>query len=127
MSAATSISTTAAPLIFRAFAVLTLGGIATQFFLAGMTVFGAGTGWEAHAATGGAVGLPILGLFLMSFRGSLRAHRTQASLLFGLYLLQLTLAALGQTLPLIGALHPVNGLLMGLLASKLTVRLLSRI
>lgn len=126
MSAVTSISTTA-PLIFRAFAVLTLGGIATQFFLAGMTVFGAGTGWEAHAATGGAVGLPILGLFLMSFRTSLRAHWTQASLLFGLYLLQLTLAALGQTLPLIGALHPVNGLLMGLLASRLTVRLLSRI
>lgn len=126
MSAATSISTTA-PLIFRAFAVLTLGGIAAQFFLAGMTVFGAGTGWEAHAATGGAVGLPILGLFLMSFRASLRAYRTQASLLFGLYLLQLTLAALGQTLPLIGALHPVNGLLMGLLASRLTVRLLSRI
>lgn len=124
MSAVTSISTTA-PLIFRAFAVLTLGGIVAQFFLAGMTVFGAGTGWEAHAATGGAVGLPILGLFLMSFRVSLRAHRTQASLLFGLYLLQLTLAALGQTLPLIGALHPVNGLLMGLLASRLTVRILS--
>jgi hypothetical protein len=124
MSAAASISTTA-PLIFRAFAVLTLGGIAAQFFLAGMAVFGAGSGWEAHAATGGAVGLPILALFLMSFRTSLRAHRTQASLLFGLYLLQLTLAALGQTLPLIGALHPVNGLLMGLLASRLTVRLLS--
>lgn len=126
MSAGTSISTTA-PLIFRAFVVLTLGGIATQFFLAGMTVFGAGTGWEAHAATGGAVGLPICGLFLMSFHTSLRAHRTQASLLFGLYLLQLTLAALGQALPLIGALHPVNGLLMGLLASRLNVRLLSRI
>lgn len=127
MSAATSISTTAGPLIFRAFAVLTLGGTATQFFLAGMTVFGAGTGWEAHAATGGAVGLPIFGLFQMSFRASLRAYRIQASLLFGLYLLQVTLAALGETLPLIGALHPVNGLLMGLLASRLTVRLLSRI
>jgi len=126
MSAAASKSATT-PLIFRASAVLTLGGIAAQFFLAGMTVFGAGTGWEAHAATGGAVGLPILGLFLMSFRVSLRAHRTQASLLFGLYLLQLTLAAVGHTLPLIGALHPVNGLLMGLLASRLTVRLLSRI
>jgi Family of unknown function (DUF6220) len=126
MSAAASKSATA-PLIFRTFAVVTLGGIATQFFLAGMAVFGAGTGWEGHAATGGALGLPILGLFLMSFRASLRAYRTQASLLFGLYLLQLTLAALGQTLPLIGALHPVNGLLMGLLASRLIVRLLSRI
>lgn len=108
---------------FRALAVLTLVGIAVQFFLAGMTVFGAGTGWEAHAATGGAVGLPILGLFLMSFLAGLREHRRMASVLFALYLLQVTLAAVGQGQPLIGALHPVNGLLMGLLAARLNLRL----
>ncbi|QEE44419.1 hypothetical protein FVA81_07255 [Rhizobium sp. WL3] len=108
---------------FRALAVLTLVGIAVQFFLAGMTVFGAGTGWEAHAATGGALGLPILGLFLMSFLAGLREHRRMASVLFALYLLQVTLAAVGQGQPLIGALHPVNGLLMGLLAARLNFRL----
>lgn len=108
---------------FRALAVLTLVGIAVQFFLAGMTVFGAGTGWEAHAATGGAVGMPILGLFLMSFLAGLREHRRMASVLFALYLLQVTLAAIGQGQPLIGALHPVNGLLMGLLAARLNFRL----
>ncbi|MFN3634287.1 MAG: DUF6220 domain-containing protein [Rhizobium rhizophilum] len=122
MSSAASVSAMTR-LGFRALAVLTLVGIAVQFFLAGMTVFGAGTGWEAHAATGGAVGLPILGLFLMSFLAGLREHRRMASVLFALYLLQVTLAAVGQGQPLIGALHPVNGLLMGLLAARLNFRL----
>lgn len=122
MSSAASVSSMPR-LGFRALAVLTLVGIAVQFFLAGMTVFGAGTGWEAHAATGGAVGLPILGLFLMSFLTGLREHRWMASVLFALYLLQVTLAAVGQGQPLIGALHPVNGLLMGLLAARLNFRL----
>ncbi|THV15703.1 DUF6220 domain-containing protein [Rhizobium rhizophilum] len=122
MSSAASVSSMPRP-GFRALAVLTLVGIAAQFFLAGMTVFGAGTGWEAHAATGGAVGLPILGLFLMSFLAGLREHRRMASVLFTLYLLQVTLAAVGQGQPLIGALHPVNGLLMGLLAARLNFRL----
>ncbi|MFN3720474.1 MAG: DUF6220 domain-containing protein [Rhizobium rhizophilum] len=122
MSSAASVSSMPR-LGFRALAVLTLVGIAVQFFLAGMTVFGAGTGWEAHAATGGAIGLPILGLSLMSFLAGLREHRRMASVLFALYLLQVTLAAVGQGQPLIGALHPVNGLLMGLLAARLNFRL----
>ncbi|MBX9466765.1 MAG: hypothetical protein KL839_02345 [Rhizobium sp.] len=122
MSSAASVSSMPR-LGFRALAVLTLVGIGVQFFLAGMTVFGAGTGWEAHAATGGAVGLPILGLFLMTFLAGLREHRRMASALFALYLLQVTLAAIGQGQPLIGALHPVNGLLMGLLAMGLNFRL----
>ncbi len=108
---------------FRALAALTLVGIAVQFFLAGMTVFGGGTGWEAHAATGGAVGVPIMGLFLTSFIAGLREYRSMAGGLLGLYLLQVALAASGQVQPLIGALHPVNGLLMGLLAARLTLRL----
>jgi hypothetical protein len=108
--------------VFRLLAGLSLVGIAMQFFLAGMTVFGAGSGWDAHAATGGAVGLPILLLFLMSFLPALREQRRLASLLFALYVLQLTLAGLGHGLPLIGALHPVNGLLLGLAAAKLTLK-----
>ena len=108
---------------FRALAALTLVGIAVQFFLAGMTVFGGGTGWEAHAAIGGSVGVPIMGLFLMSFIAGLREYRSMAGGLLGLYLLQVALAASGQGQPLIGALHPVNGLLMGLLAARLNLRL----
>ncbi|MCC8932070.1 DUF6220 domain-containing protein [Rhizobium sp. 'Codium 1'] len=108
---------------FRALAALTLVGIAVQFFLAGMTIVGGGTRWEAHAATGGAVGVPIMGLFLTSFIAGLREYRSMAGGLLGLYLLQVALAASGQGQPLIGALHPVNGLLMGLLAARLTLRL----
>lgn len=108
---------------FKGLAVLSLTGVAVQFFLAGMAVFGAGAGWEAHAATGGVMGLPILGLFLMSFLAGLRDHRRMAGALLALYLLQVTLAAVGRAQPLIGALHPVNGLLTGLLAGALTWRL----
>ena len=122
MSGAVSVSSMPR-LGFRALAVLTLVGITVQFFLAGMTVFGGGTGWEAHAATGGAVGVPIMGLFLMSFITGLREYRSMAGGLLALYLLQVALAAIGQGQPLIGALHPVNGLLMGLLATSLIVRL----
>lgn len=111
---------------FHALAVLTMVGIAVQFFLAGMTVFGAGGGWEAHAATGGAVGLVIVGLFLLSLVAGLREYTSMTSGLFALYLLQVTLAAIGQGQPLIGALHPVNGLVMGLLAASLVWRLAFR-
>lgn len=109
--------------VFRFVAALSLVGIVLQFFLAGMTVFGAGSGWDVHAATGGVVGLPILLVFVMSFLTAMRGHRRLASLLFSLYLLQLALAGLGEALPLIGALHPVNGLLMGVLAAQLVSRL----
>lgn len=110
-------------LALRGLAVLTLAGIAVQFFLAGMTVFGAGNGWEAHAAMGGALGMPILLLFGVSFHAGLRTHRPLAGILFGVYLVQVALAGIGQVEPLIGALHPVNGLLLGFVAARLTRRL----
>ncbi len=125
MSGAASVSSMPR-LGFRALSVLTMVGIAVQFFLAGMSVFGAGGGWEAHAATGGAVGLVIVGLFLLSLVAGLREYRLMTSGLFALYLLQVTLAAIGQGQPLIGALHPVNGLVMGLLAASLVWRLAFR-
>ncbi|QGG91165.1 hypothetical protein GH983_12120 [Agrobacterium sp. MA01] len=112
-----------AVLVFRGLAVTVLAGVVVQFFLAGMTVFGAGMGWDAHAATGGALGVPLIGLFLMSLSQGLRAYRGIAGMLFALYLAQVTLAALGGALPLLGALHPVNGLVMALVALQLVRRL----
>ncbi|SIQ35202.1 hypothetical protein SAMN05880561_102875 [Rhizobium sp. RU33A] len=109
-------------LVFRGLAIVVLGGVAGQFFLAGMTVFGAGAGWDLHAATGGALGLPVLALFLLSLSQALRGYRRSGALLFAVYLLQVALAGVGDALPMLGALHPVNGMLMGLI----TVRLVGR-
>jgi hypothetical protein len=109
--------------LFRGLVWLIIGGIALQFFLAGLTVFGGGAGWEAHAATGGALVLPILLTFAISFQGTLQPYRRLASLLLAGYLLQVMLAALGDGLPLLGALHPVNGLAMASVAFLLASRL----
>ena len=67
--------------------------------------------------------MPLIGLFLMSLSQGLRAYRGIAGMLFALYLAQVTLAALGGALPLLGALHPVNGLVMALVALQLVRRL----
>ena len=118
MSAAVT-STPVPVFVFRGLAIVVLAGVAGQFFLAGMAVFGAGTGWELHAATGGALGLPVFALFLLSLSPSLRPYRRDGSLLFAVYLLQVALAAVGDALPMLGALHPVNGMLMGLITVRL--------
>ncbi|MDM7979864.1 MAG: DUF6220 domain-containing protein [Rhizobium sp.] len=110
-------------LVFRGLAIMVLGGVAGQFFLAGMTVFGAGGGWDLHAATGGALGLPVLALFLLSLAPALRGYRRSGALLFAVYLLQVALAGVGDALPMLGALHPVNGLLMALIAVRMVGRL----
>lgn len=110
-------------LVFKGLAVVVLLGVALQFFLAGMTVFGGGTGWELHSATGGALGVPVISLFLMSMARGLQHYRRMTGLLLAIYLLQVTLGALGETLPLLGALHPVNGLVMGLVSVTIMKRL----
>ncbi|MFN7092398.1 MAG: DUF6220 domain-containing protein [Allorhizobium sp.] len=109
-------------IVFRGLAIVVLGGVAGQFFLAGMTVFGAGAGWDLHAATGGALGLPVLALFLLSLSQALRGYRRSGTLLFAVYLLQVMLAAVGDALPMLGALHPLNGLVMGLITMRLVGR-----
>lgn len=109
--------------LFKGLVWLIISGIALQFFLAGLIVFGGGVGWEKHAATGGALALPILLAFTVSFRGALLPYRRLASLLLVGYLLQVMLAALGDGLPLLGALHPVNGLAMAAVAFLLASRL----
>lgn len=111
-------------LVFRGLAVLVLVGIAVQFFLAGSAVFGHVRGWDLHAMTGGVLGLPVLGLLLMSLSRGLRAYRGIAGLLLAVYLTQFALVGLGRTIPMLGGLHPLNGLLMGLIAAKLMGRLL---
>lgn len=110
-------------LVFKGLGVLVLLGVSLQFFLAGMTVFGAETGWELHATMGGVLGVPVIGLFLMSLSRGLQIYRRITGLLFAVYVLQGALAALGGMMPILGALHPVNGLMMALIAVTLMGRL----
>lgn len=66
--------------------------------------------------------MPVLALFLLSLSPALRPYRRDGSLLFAVYLLQIALAAVGDALPMLGALHPFNGMLMGLITARLVGR-----
>jgi hypothetical protein len=61
----------------------------------------------------------VLALFLLSLSQAARGYRRIGTLLFAAYLLQIALASVGDALPMLGALHPVNGMLMGLITVRL--------
>jgi hypothetical protein len=85
------------------------GGI-VQFVLAGYASFG-GSGWDPHSIWGSAltaISLVILVLAVVGRRPALQA----SAILFGLMLLQNLLGALGDDAPILGALHPLNGLVI---------------
>jgi hypothetical protein len=99
--------------LFSALSVLTLIGIAGQFVLAGMSIFGVADVWGLHGLSGGLIALPVLAMLgLALIIPAFRRFRRDASVLTGVYLVQVTLAVLGSELPLVGALHPLNGLIM---------------
>jgi len=72
---------------------------------------------------GGVLAVPVVGLLLMSLSRGLQIHRRLTGLLFAVYVLQGALAGLGGMMPILGALHPVNGLMMALIAVTLMGRL----
>jgi Family of unknown function (DUF6220) len=94
----------------RVLSLLFLAGGAVQFFLAGLAAFG-GTDWEAHQAWGTvltALALVLVILAAVGRRGALQA----SAILLGLMILQNVLGGVGNDVPVLGALHPVNGLLI---------------
>jgi hypothetical protein len=94
---------------------LVLGVVA--FFLAGLAVFDAGTNFDAHRGVGTLMLLIALILLILAIVGR-RAAVQASAVLFGLMVLQSLLAVLGsETSAVIGALHPVNGLLVLFAAS----------
>ena len=96
--------------LFSGFAVLTLVGVAGQFLLAGLSIFGAADAWGVHGLSGGLIALPVLGMLGLAFATpTLHRFRRDAGVLTGVYLVQVTLAEV----PLVGALHPLNALIMG--------------
>jgi peptidoglycan/LPS O-acetylase OafA/YrhL len=94
----------AAALLFLALAAL------VQFFLAGLAAFGHES-WDAHAAMGSLLGILALVVLILAAVGRREALPASA-LLFGLMVLQTVLGAAGHDVSVLGALHPVNGLLV---------------
>jgi hypothetical protein len=99
-----------------AFLLLTLGLL--QFFLAGLGVFGAADAFDVHRVVGNVVLLLGLVLVALAFVGR-REALFQSAVLFGLLILQSLWAVLGEEVgAFFGALHPVNGLLVLVVAHQ---------
>lgn len=97
-----------------------LGVIVLQFFLAGVGAFGAAD-WGPHAITGSLL-IPVsLVLLLLALVGGVgRRGVVLSALLFVLFIVQLLLAGMARDVsPWIGALHPVNALVLLYLTFKL--------
>ena len=92
---------------------LVLGVVA--FCLAGLGAFG--EGFDAHRVSGSLMLLLSLILLVLAVVGR-RAALPASAVLFGLMILQSVLAVLGSEVSaVLGALHPVNGLLILFAAS----------
>jgi hypothetical protein len=109
---ATSSETTAGGVagVHRVLSLLFLAGGVAQFILAGYSAFG-GSNWDAHSGLGTAlvaIALIILILAAVGRRPALQA----SAILFGLMVVQDLLGVVGTDAPVLGALHPLNGLLI---------------
>ncbi len=89
-------------------AFLTLAAVATQFFLAGLGVFGAES-FAAHRVTGYLIGLSALLLLAIALISRLeRTRTTMSAILVGLMIVQIALIESSQ--PWIEAIHPLLAL-----------------
>lgn len=92
-------------------------GAALQFFLAGLAVFhgkvGAGdklfksSSFDVHKVVGDALVLVAFAILVLAIVN--REQVRLAVVLFALMVLQYILAAVGENVPVLGGLHPVNG------------------
>jgi hypothetical protein len=94
----------------RALALLFFVGGLVQFVLAGYSAFG-GSDWDAHSAWGSILTLIALIVLILAAVGRREALQASA-ILFGLMILQNVLGAVGDDAPVLGALHPLNGLIV---------------
>jgi hypothetical protein len=101
---------------------LFVGGVVIQVFLAGLGVFDSPTRFQTHASWGYLLELIPLIMLLLAAIGRLgRRQILYAAALFGMFILQSVLVSLRADLPMIAALHPVNGFAI-LLVAILTAR-----
>jgi hypothetical protein len=92
------------------------GGVLVQAYLAGqaLTQLGGGGDFEAHRALGYSVmGILALVVLVMALVGRLpRAQVGLSALLFVLYIVQTSLPTARTSSPAIAALHPVNAMVL---------------
>ncbi len=125
MSVGVEVKSAPASLVFTGMAILTSAGIGSQFYLAGMAIFGGGVNWDVHRIVGSAIVLPILAMLTQAFVSPrLIAVRELTALLATSYLLQIAVVVVGQEvdMPLVAALHPANGALMFGISGRLAFR-----
>jgi hypothetical protein len=104
----------------RWLAWLLVAAIVVQVWLAGTAIpqLGGNGSYETHRTFGYLIGLLTLVLFLAALLGGLGRQRIlQSAGLIGLYVVQSTLPYLDPGLAAVAALHPVNAVLMLVLAA----------
>lgn len=94
----------------RALALFFVAGGVVQFILAGYSAFG-GSDWDPHSIWGGVLTLIALVVLILAAAGR-RAALQSSAILFGLMILQNVLGMVGEDAPILGALHPLNGLII---------------
>jgi multisubunit Na+/H+ antiporter MnhE subunit len=108
---------TQARVLFYGLTVLFLLGVVVQFFLAGLYVFG-GTSIETHRVLGFILAAAALLLIILALVGRLPRRTVLLTvLLLGLTILQSVLANID--INEVGALHPVNALVIAFVAYAL--------
>jgi hypothetical protein len=97
-------------------------GVVVQVFLAGLGVFDDPATFRVHATWGSTLELMPLLLVVLAVAGRLgRRQVLYAAALFGMFMLQSVFVALRSDLPMIAAIHPVNGfaiLLVGIAMAR---------
>jgi Family of unknown function (DUF6220) len=96
--------------VHRVLALLLLAGGVIQFLLAGYAVFG-GSSFDAHKTLGDILTVFALVVLILAAVGRREALQASA-ILFVLMIVQNILGGVGDDAPALGALHPVNGLLI---------------
>lgn len=115
-------------LAYQLLAGLFVGGAVLQFFLAGLGVFGTGVSFEIHATVGiilvlASIALLILTGFLALSGNMGRRSAGIAAVLATVMVIQYLLVELfSESVPVLAALHPINGLLVLGIACVLALR-----
>jgi hypothetical protein len=94
----------------RGVALFFVAGGVVQFVLAGYSAFG-GSDWDPHAIWGSALTAIALVILILAVVGRREALQSSA-ILFGLMIVQSVLGAVGTDVPVLGALHPLVGLVI---------------